>query len=47
MLNLCLACSALDKSLDSFYQLTPEQILKAIESLGLGCTGYQLGLNWY
>jgi len=37
----------LDKSLDSFYQLTPEQILKAVESLGLGCTGYQLGLNSY
>ncbi|PCI42109.1 MAG: serine/threonine protein kinase [Proteobacteria bacterium] len=33
--------------LDSFYQLTPEQVLKAIESLGFACNGYQLGLNSY
>jgi len=35
------------ESLDSFYQLTPEQVLKAIESLGFACNGYQLGLNSY
>jgi len=34
-------------SLDSFYQLGPEQILKAVESLGFACNGYQLGLNSY
>jgi len=35
------------EALDSFYQLTPEQVLKAIESLGFACNGYQLGLNSY
>jgi len=35
------------ESLDSFYQLTPEQVLRAIESLGFACNGYQLGLNSY
>lgn len=35
------------ESLDSFYQLTPEQVLNAVESLGFACNGYQLGLNSY
>jgi len=35
------------ESLDSFYQLTPEQVLRAVESLGFACNGYQLGLNSY
>ncbi|MDQ6954184.1 MAG: serine/threonine protein kinase [Mariprofundaceae bacterium] len=34
-------------SLDSFYQLEPEQILKSIESLGFVCNGHQLALNSY
>ena len=33
--------------LDSFYQLTPELVLKAVESLGVTCSGYQLALNSY
>jgi len=37
----------LNEPLDSFYQLTPEQVLRAIESLGFACNGYQLGLNSY
>jgi len=31
----------------SFYDLGPEQVLQAIESLGFLCDGYQLGLNSY
>jgi len=31
----------------SFYDLGPEQVLQAIESLGFFCNGYQLGLNSY
>ncbi|MDQ6967887.1 MAG: serine/threonine protein kinase [Mariprofundaceae bacterium] len=34
-------------SLVSFYQLTPEHVLHAIESLGFACNGYQLALNSY
>ncbi len=37
----------MNEPLDSFYQLTPEQVLRAIESLGFACNGYQLGLNSY
>jgi Ser/Thr protein kinase RdoA (MazF antagonist) len=33
--------------LDSFYQLTPEMVLKAVERLGCNCSGYQLVLNSY
>ncbi|MDX8398469.1 MAG: serine/threonine protein kinase [Mariprofundaceae bacterium] len=32
---------------EGFYQLTPEQVLKSVESLGLECDGYQLSLNSY
>jgi len=32
---------------DSFYRLGPEQVLQAIESLGLACNGRQLALNSY
>ena len=35
------------EALDSFYQLTPELVLKAVERLGLMCSGYQLALNSY
>jgi Ser/Thr protein kinase RdoA (MazF antagonist) len=31
----------------SFYDLGPEQVLQAIESLGFECDGYQLALNSY
>ena len=31
----------------SFYNLGPEQVLQAVESLGLLCDGYQLALNSY
>jgi len=37
----------LHESLDSFYKLTPEQVLRAVESLGFECNGYQLALNSY
>ena len=32
---------------DSFYSLGPEQVLQAIESLGLDCDGSQMALNSY
>jgi len=35
------------KQTASFYDLGPEQVLQAIESLGFACNGYQLGLNSY
>ncbi|MDX8395601.1 MAG: serine/threonine protein kinase, partial [Mariprofundaceae bacterium] len=31
----------------SFYDLGPEQVLQAVESVGFFCNGYQLGLNSY
>jgi len=31
----------------SFYDLGPEQVLQAVESLGFACNGHQLGLNSY
>ncbi len=34
-------------STDSFYNLGPEQVLQAVESLGFRCNGYQLALNSY
>jgi len=37
----------LHEGLDSFYSLTPEKIIQAIESLGVYCTGHQLALNSY
>jgi len=33
--------------IDSFFGLGPEQVLQAVESLGLHCDGYQLALNSY
>jgi Ser/Thr protein kinase RdoA (MazF antagonist) len=35
------------KGPDSFYSLGPEQVLQAIESVGLDCDGSQMGLNSY
>jgi len=35
------------KTPDSFYSLGPEQVLQAIESVGLSCDGSQLALNSY
>jgi len=31
----------------SFYDLGPEQVLQAVESVGFACSGHQLGLNSY
>jgi len=31
----------------SFYDLGPEQVLQAVESLGFACNGHQMGLNSY
>ncbi len=31
----------------SFYDLGPEQVLQAVESVGFACNGHQLGLNSY
>lgn len=40
--------SSMDSNhVSSFYQLGPEQVLKAIESLGFLCDGQQLALNSY
>lgn len=36
-----------ERPVDSFYQLGPEQVLQAIESIGFACDGSQLALNSY
>jgi len=36
-----------DQYVASFYDLGPEQVLQAVESLGFACNGHQLGLNSY
>ncbi len=35
------------KQTASFYDLGPEQVLQAVESMGFDCNGHQLGLNSY
>jgi len=37
----------MDNRTDSFFSLGPEQVIKAIESTGLLCDGFQLALNSY
>jgi len=32
---------------DSFFSLGPEQVIQAIEDIGLLCNGFQLALNSY
>ena len=35
------------EDISSFHRLGPEQVLQAVESIGLNCDGYQLALNSY